>query len=129
MKRDPLDRHATDPFLRPGSLPDVQDEECGHDGIDPVAEGLHPLLAERLMQVKCEELHTVSWGLLGACGCARREELARGGDSAGTPGRHGRLGPSHAPQALGSSAEAPHTSLPAHLPTSLPLHQLQALLT
>lgn len=111
------------PSLRPGSLPDVQNEECGYDGIDPVTEGLHPLLAERFVQVKGEELHTVSWGLLGACGRARREELASGGDCAGTPG------PSHAPQALGSSAEAPHTSLPEHLPTSLLLHQLETLLT
>lgn len=75
------------PSLRPGFLPDVQNEECGDDGVDPITEGLHPLLAERFVQVKSEELHAVSWGFLGTCGCARKEELARGGDSAGTPGR------------------------------------------
>lgn len=60
-----------------GSLPDVQNEERGHDGIDPVTEGLHPLLAERLLQVESEELHAVTWGLPGACRRGRKEELAK----------------------------------------------------
>ena len=52
----------------PRLSPDVQDEQSGHDGVDPVTEGLHPLLAERLVQVKGEDLHAVSRGLSGACG-------------------------------------------------------------
>lgn len=59
-----------------GSSPDVQDEQCGHDGIDPVAEGFYTLLAKGLMQVKGEELHIVVWGLPVTYGYARREELA-----------------------------------------------------
>lgn len=53
------------------SSPDVQDEQRGHDGIDPVAEGFHPFLAQRLMQVEGEELQAVGWGLPGACGQVR----------------------------------------------------------
>jgi hypothetical protein len=55
-----------------GSSPDVQDEECGHDGIDTVAESFHPLFAEGRMQVNTEGLHVVSWRLPLACGYARR---------------------------------------------------------
>lgn len=108
------------------SSPDVQDEESGHDGIDPVAEGLHPLLAERLVQVKSEELHAGSWEFRGACGYTRREELvkpsgagspqARGGDPAGMPGG------CSCSTGSGSSAKAPHASPPAptHQPASAP---------
>lgn len=44
-------------------LTDVQDEECGHDGVDTVTERFHPFSAEGRMQVNTEGLCIVSWRL------------------------------------------------------------------
>ena len=101
-----------------GSSPDVQDEQRGHNGVDPVAEGLHPLLAERLVQVEGEDLQAASRGLPGACG--------RGGQALRASGQLG--GPAGTPPAWPVLC-APHSSPAWHLPTSLALHQPAALLT
>lgn len=62
-----------------GSSPDVQDEECGHDGIDTVTESFHPLFAERCVQINTEGLHIVSWRLPVACDMPREENSLGGG--------------------------------------------------
>lgn len=73
-------RHTTtcrqDGLPQLGSSPDVQDEECGYNGIDAVAEGFHPLLAKGLMQVEAEDLCTVGRGVPVTCR-HRREEPAQ----------------------------------------------------
>lgn len=62
-----------------GSSPDVQDEECGHDGIDTVTESFHPLFAERCVQINTEGLHIVSWRLPVACDMPREGNSLGGG--------------------------------------------------
>ena len=97
----------------PRLSPDVQDEQSGHDGVDPVTEGLHPLLAERLVQVKGEDLHAVSRGLSGACG-----RPGRGGRALSALGQRGALQgrPAHALRALAAAPKPPRTVPPGTYP-------------
>ena len=97
----------------PRLSPDVQDKQSGHDGVDPVTEGLHPLLAERLVQVKGEDLHAVSRGLSGACGGP-----GRGGQALSDLGQQGALQgrPAHAPRALAAAPNPAGTVPPGTYP-------------